>query len=97
MVLDRDKTLSVEFYEHKNNHELLTLPVQVNDEYRKWIDYAFDWMRQVRKAWTDREIPVKTYRSNSKICKGCPIQKACAEAEVGVLKIKPLEGLSETL
>jgi CRISPR/Cas system-associated exonuclease Cas4 (RecB family) len=94
-ILKKDKGVLI--YENKNNHELLTLPVQVNDEYRKWIDYAFDWMRQVRKAWTDREIPVKTYRSNSKICKGCPIQKACAEAEVGVLKIKPLEGLSETL
>jgi CRISPR/Cas system-associated exonuclease Cas4 (RecB family) len=94
-ILKKDKGVLI--YENKNNHELLTLPVRVNDEYRKWIDYAFDWMRQVRKAWTDRDIPVKTYRSNSKICKGCPIQKACAEAEVGVLKIKPLEGLSETL
>ena len=91
------KPKAVLIYENKNNHELLTLPVQVNNEYRKWIDYSFDWMRQVRKAWVDREIPVKTYRSNSKICKGCPIQKACAEADVGVLKIKPLEGLSETL
>ena len=94
-ILKKDKGVLI--YENKNNHELLTLPVQVNDEYRKWIDYAFDWMKQVRKAWIDRELPVKTYRSNSKICKGCPIQKACAEAETGVIKIKPLEGLSETL
>jgi hypothetical protein len=94
-ILKKDKGVLI--YENKNNHELLTLPVQVNDEYRKWIDYSFDWMREVRKAWTDRTIPVKTYRTNSKICKSCPIQKACAEAEVGVLKIKPLEGLSETL
>jgi CRISPR/Cas system-associated exonuclease Cas4 (RecB family) len=94
-VLKKDKGVLI--YENKNNHELLTLPVLVNDEYRNWVNYAFDWMKQVRKAWTDRDIPVKTYRANSKICKVCPIQKACAEAEVGVLKIKPLEELSETM
>ena len=94
-VLKKDKGVLI--YENKNNHELLTLPVLINDEYRNWVNYAFDWMKQVRKAWTDRDIPVKTYRANSKICKVCPIQKACAEAEVGVLKIKPLEELSETM
>ena len=94
-ILKKDKGVLI--YENKNNHELLTLPVKVSPEYIKWIDYAFDWMRQVRSAWTDRTIPAKIYRANSKICKNCPIQKACAEAEVGVLKIKPLEELSETL
>ena len=94
-ILKKDKGVLI--YENKNNHELLTLPVQVNDDYRKWIDYAFDWMKQVRKAWVDRSLPVKTYRANSKVCKVCPIQKACAEAEAGVIKIKPLEGLSETM
>jgi hypothetical protein len=54
-------------------------------------------MKEVRKAWQDRNLPVKTYRANSKICKVCPIQKACAESEVGVIKIKPLEGISETM
>jgi hypothetical protein len=78
-------------YENKNNHELLTLPVVVNDHYRRWVDQAFDWMRTVHKSWKDRELPQKPYRSNSKICKVCPIQKACAEAEAGVIKIKPLE------
>ena len=94
-ILKKDKGVLI--YENKNNHELLTLPVEVNDAYINWIDYAFNWMREVRKAWVDRTLPVKTYRSNSKICKGCPIQKACAEAEAGVIKIKPLEELSETL
>ena len=82
-------------YENKNNHELLTIPVVVNDHYRRWVDQAFDWMRAVRKAWEDRTMPQKTYRSNSKICKVCPIQKACAEAETGVIKIKPLELLED--
>jgi len=94
-ILDKNKGVLI--YENKNNHELLVIPVQVNNNYIKWINYAFSWMKEVRKAWEDRQIPVKTYRANSKICKGCPIQKACAEAEAGVIKIKPLEELSETM
>lgn len=85
----------VMIYENKNNHELLTLPVVVNDHFRRWVDQAFDWMRTVYKSWKDRELPQKPYRSNSKICKVCPIQKACAEAETGVIKIKPLELLKD--
>jgi len=78
-------------YENKNNHELLTLPVVVNDHYRRWVDQAFDWMREVYENWKDQKLPQKPYRSNSKICKACPIKKACAEAETGVIKLKPLE------
>lgn len=85
----------VMIYENKSNHELLTLPVLVNDHYRRWVDQAFDWMRTVHKAWKDRSLPEIPYRSNSKICKSCPIQKACAEAETGVIKIKPLELLQD--
>jgi hypothetical protein len=88
------KAKAVLIYENKNNHELLLLPVEVNDHYRRWVDQAFDWMRTVRKAWVDRTLPKKNYRSNSKIC-NCPIQKACASAEVGELKINSLEPLTD--
>ena len=85
----------VMIYENKNNHELLTLPVLLNDHYRRWVDQAFDWMRDVYQGWKDQKLPQKPYRSNSKICKVCPIQKACAEAETGVIKVKPLELLED--
>lgn len=91
------KSKGVLIYENKNNHELLLLPVDVTDHYRQWVDNAFEWMRNVRKSWVDRELPKKNYRSNSKICKNCPIQKACSEAEVGTVKILPLEELSEAV
>ena len=89
------KAKAVLIYENKNNHELLLLPVEVNDHYRRWVDQAFDWMRTVRKAWVDRTLPQKNYRSNSKICKTCPIQKACASSEAGDVKIKSLEPLED--
>lgn len=84
-------------YENKNNHELLAIPVMVNDYYIKWVDQAFDWMREVRKSWEDKKLPKKNYRSNAKICKTCPLAKVCAEAGEGDVKLKSLEPLDENL
>jgi CRISPR/Cas system-associated exonuclease Cas4 (RecB family) len=91
------KAKGVLIYENKNNHELLIFPVEVNDYYRKWVDDAFQWMRDVRKAWEDKTLPKKNYRSNSKICKTCPVKAICADAGEGVLKIQSLEELSEIM
>lgn len=91
------KAKGVLIYENKNNHELLALPVEINDHYIDWVDYAFNWMRTVRKAWEDKTLPMKNYRSNSKICKNCPLSKICATAEVGSVKIESLEELSEAM
>lgn len=94
-ILKKDKAVLI--YENKNNHELLILPVELNDYYARWVDQAFDWMISVRKAWTDRTLPEKNYRSNSKICKTCPLSKVCAEAGIGDIKLKSLEPIDETL
>jgi len=91
------KKTGVLIYENKNNHELLVLPVEVNDYYIKWVDQAFEWMRTVRKAWEDKTLPEKTYRSNSKICKNCPLAKVCADAGKGDVRINSLEPLDEKL
>jgi CRISPR/Cas system-associated exonuclease Cas4 (RecB family) len=91
------KKRAVLIYENKNNHELLVIPVEVNDYYRQWVDGAFQWMRDVRKAWEDKTLPTKNYRSNSKICKTCPLFKVCADAGTGSIKIKSLEALSEVV
>lgn len=91
------KARAVLIYENKNNHDLLIIPVEINDYYKKWVNAAFDWMKDVRKAWEDKALPTKNYRSNSKICKTCPLTKVCADAGVGEIKIKSLEPLDETL
>jgi CRISPR/Cas system-associated exonuclease Cas4 (RecB family) len=88
------KRWGILLYESKNSHELHAITVEVNPEYIAWVDYAFDWMRGVRKQWESGEIPQKPYRSNSKICKNCPIAKACAEAPKGKEKMLPLEYLA---
>jgi CRISPR/Cas system-associated exonuclease Cas4 (RecB family) len=94
-ILGRPKGALI--YENKNNHDLLVIPVEVNDNYRQWVEGAFTWMREVRKAWVDQTLPTKNYRGNSKICKTCPVKAVCADAGDGVIKIASLEELSETL
>jgi CRISPR/Cas system-associated exonuclease Cas4 (RecB family) len=87
------KKLGVLLYENKNSHELHAIAVEPTEEYKAWGEYAFDWMRKVRHQWENEEIPKKPYRSNSKVCKTCPLQKACADAPAGKEKIDPLEYL----
>jgi len=84
-------------YENKNNHELVAIPVEVDDYYREYINNAFDWMRTVRASWMKNELPTKNYRSNSSICKTCPVKKTCDDAGAGVVKITSLEELRETM
>lgn len=84
-------------YENKNNHDLLVFPIEVTEQYKNWVNNTFDWMRVVYKSWKDKQLPQKNYRSNSKICKECPVKAACAMAEPGVVKINSLEGFSETV
>jgi CRISPR/Cas system-associated exonuclease Cas4 (RecB family) len=91
------KAKGVLIYENKNNHELLAIPVEVNEYYIKWVDQTFEWMKTVRKAWENKTLPKKNYRSNSKICKTCPLAKVCASAGEGDIKINSMEPLDETL
>jgi CRISPR/Cas system-associated exonuclease Cas4 (RecB family) len=93
----KKKAKAVLIYENKNNHDLLILPVEVNDYYRQWVDNAFEWMRTVRRSWENKELPTKNYRSNSKICKTCPLSNVCADAGTGSVKIASLEALRETM
>jgi CRISPR/Cas system-associated exonuclease Cas4 (RecB family) len=92
-----NKTKAVLIYENKNNHDLLIIPVEINDYYVRWVNQTFDWMRTVRKAWEDKKLPEKNYRSNSKICKTCPIRATCDIAGKGDIKINSLEPLDEAL
>jgi CRISPR/Cas system-associated exonuclease Cas4 (RecB family) len=88
------RKLGVLLYENKNSHELHAIPVEADEESLAWVEHAFDWMRKVRAKWESGEIPKKPYRSNSKVCKTCPLQKACAAAPTGEERIEPLEYLA---
>lgn len=91
-----NKTKAVLIYENKNNHDLLVIPVEANQYHIEWVNRAFDWMKSVRQAWENKTLPEKNYRSNSKICKTCPLRATCDVAGDGDIKIKSLEPLDET-
>lgn len=81
-------------YESKNSHELLIIPVEMTKEYSDWLDYLYNWMDEVHTSWTDGKLAKKAYRSNSKVCKGCPIKDDCAKAKAGTETIGKLEMLA---
>lgn len=75
-------------YENKNTHEICVIPVVATEEYVKFIDYFFDWMRKVKKAFDDKQLPERGYRKDSKVCASCPIEKVCDSRDKGVIKIE---------
>ena len=39
------KAKAVLIYENKNNHDLLIIPVEINDYTKQWVNAAFEWMK----------------------------------------------------
>ena len=81
-------------YENKNTHELLIIPVYMDDENREYVEEVFEWMRMVRKSWADRILPENPYRSNAKECKRCPLREVCFDPDQygkGDVRIEPLK------
>jgi CRISPR/Cas system-associated exonuclease Cas4 (RecB family) len=75
-------------YENKSTHEILSIPVTVTEERKEFINYLFDWMQRVKKAFDEKQLPERAYRKNSKICQACPLEKVCDERGPGVIKIE---------
>jgi len=75
-------------YENKSTHEILTIPITVTEERKEFINYLFDWMKRVKKAFDEKQLPERAYRKNSKICQACPLEKVCDSREQGVIKIE---------
>ncbi len=87
------KRFGVLLYENKNSHELHSITVEAQPEYVEWVDYAFNWMRQVYRSFKEGILPQKAYRSNSKICKNCVLATTCAASPKGDIKIERLNYL----
>jgi CRISPR-associated protein Cas4 len=90
-----NKKRGIFLYESKNSHSLHAIPIEMTKEDEKWLEQTFEWMRTVKRAFNESELPTKPYRSNSKVCKKCPFRNVCADAGKGVVKIPALEPLSE--
>lgn len=86
-------TLGFIMYEDKNDYRKLLLPVYMDDDNKKLIDDAFDWMREVRAAYDEGKIPdyFPGRRKNSKICGQCDFKPVCDEAGKGSVQIPLLK------
>jgi CRISPR/Cas system-associated exonuclease Cas4 (RecB family) len=78
-------------YENKNTHEVSTFPILMDEENEEYINYIFDWMREVRQAWEEKKNVKRGYTKSSYQCKYCPIFDACQEAPDGRTNIEPLQ------
>ena len=87
------KSFAFLVYESKNSHELSLFPVKLNEHYKNFINYFFDWMREVKKASDEGLLPENPYRSNSKVCKGCDFETVCRTKPKGDIKIAPRKDL----
>lgn len=64
-------------YENKNTHDLLVIPVYMDDKNRKLVEDTFVWMRQAKSLWEDRKLPSRPFTRKSKECKDCPVAAVC--------------------
>lgn len=82
------KKKGIILYENKNTHDLLAVPINITQRHVDFVDYLFDWMKEVYSAWSDRKLPKVPFRTNDiKICQACPLQDACKSAPEGDIKI----------
>jgi CRISPR/Cas system-associated exonuclease Cas4 (RecB family) len=80
-------------YENRNDLSLLVIEVQWNEVNEKILEDALSWMRTTHKAWVDRELPKRPFRSQAgKVCQSCPLNKVCWEEVLdGTNKIGKME------
>ena len=84
------KAFGILIYESKNSHEIKMFPIQLNEKYKDFINYLFDWMQQVKKAFDEKQLPENPNRMkyNSAMCKGCMFIKSCQLKPAGDIKIE---------
>ena len=84
------KSFGLLIYENKNNHEMLIFTINLNQKYKDFINYFFDWMRKVQKSFDDKQLPENPYKNkfSNKNCKGCDFFKVCQTKPTGDIKIE---------
>jgi CRISPR/Cas system-associated exonuclease Cas4 (RecB family) len=70
-------------YENKNDHSLLIIPVEMTERNKKLLEETIQWMRDVRSAFENDDLPTRPFEQDSKQCSECPVRKACWDAPDG--------------
>jgi CRISPR/Cas system-associated exonuclease Cas4 (RecB family) len=75
----------VVIYESKNTNELHAITFEMTPEYQKIIDGILEWCKEVYGMYENDVMPKRSFRKDSKVCKSCPVEKACNEVDGDVL------------
>lgn len=85
-------------YVNKNDQTFLVIPVTLSDENEKLIEDVFEWLRTVRAAYENGDLPKIPFTRarnsgvpSNKICRECPVQKTCFSKEEGNVFIPLME------
>lgn len=80
-------------YENRNTLEVLVIPINFDEKNEAILENAFEWFRKVYKAWEDKTLPRRPFRSQAvKVCQACPLNKVCWEEKPeGTVKIEKME------
>jgi len=81
-------------YENKNTHELLVMPVYMDEKNKKTVEDTLAWMRNVRLGWQEKKLPARPFTRKSRECKDCPVAKVCWDDEIygeGNVNVDPLQ------
>ena len=80
-------------YENRNDLSLLVIEVNMNETNEAIIENVFNWLREVRSAWENKELPMRPFRKqDGKVCMACPINKSCWVGNPeGTIKINKME------
>lgn len=78
--------------ENKNTHELLIIPVKMTEENLKLVESALEWMRTVKKASDEDQLPKRPFTPKSFNCKSCPVAETCWAGYSKAVKSRNVEG-----
>lgn len=80
-------------YENKNTHEILIMPVYMDEKNKQLVEDVLSWMRMVRGVWQDGKLPSRPFTRKSKECKDCPVSAVCWDDDKygdGDIDVEPL-------
>jgi CRISPR/Cas system-associated exonuclease Cas4 (RecB family) len=65
------------YYESKNTHDFVILPVIMTEAKSAAIDKVFEWMKVVHYAYEEDTIPKRVFNKSDAACKYCPLAAKC--------------------
>ena len=84
------KAFGILIYESKNSHDIKMFPIHLNQKYKDFINYLFDWMKEVKKTFDEGKLAENPNRMKYKsaMCKDCMFFNSCQLKPVGDVKIE---------